>query len=160
MAPADLDGDHITDYVYAGDLKGNVWRFDLTAGNPVLWGATNAAGVSVNAPAAPTPVAGFGADANGNGGGTAAPLFTTQTGQPITSQLLVISNVVTGGSARLLIEFGTGQRTQITNAAAATYVSGMQSLYGVWDWNLSAWNAVSGSQYANLTMSQHTIPLA
>src|SRR5262249_34638693 len=29
--PADFDGDHITDYVYAGDLKGNVWRFDLTS---------------------------------------------------------------------------------------------------------------------------------
>ena len=32
MAPADLDGDHITDYVYAGDLLGNLWRFDLTGG--------------------------------------------------------------------------------------------------------------------------------
>ena len=30
-SPADLDGDHITDYVYAGDLQGNVWRFDLTS---------------------------------------------------------------------------------------------------------------------------------
>ena len=160
--PADLDGDHITDYVYAGDLKGNVWRFDLTAGNPALWGVTNAAGVSVNAPAAaPTPTTGtwYGADANGHGGGTAAPLFTTQTGQPITTQLLVISNVVTGGAARLLIEFGTGQRTQITNAAPAAYVSGTQSLYGVWDWNLSAWNAVSGSQYANLTTSPNTTGL-
>ncbi len=32
--PADMDGDHITDYVYAGDLLGNVWRFDLTSNNP------------------------------------------------------------------------------------------------------------------------------
>ncbi len=29
-SPADLDGDHVTDFVYAGDLKGNIWRFDLT----------------------------------------------------------------------------------------------------------------------------------
>ena len=28
-SPADLDGDHVTDFVYAGDLKGNIWRFDL-----------------------------------------------------------------------------------------------------------------------------------
>ena len=30
VSAADLDGDHITDYIYAGDLLGNVWRFDLT----------------------------------------------------------------------------------------------------------------------------------
>ena len=34
--PADMDGDHITDYVYAGDLLGNVWRFDLTSNNPPI----------------------------------------------------------------------------------------------------------------------------
>ena len=34
VSPADLDGDHITDYVYAGDILGNVWRFDLTDQNP------------------------------------------------------------------------------------------------------------------------------
>ncbi len=32
--PADLDRDFITDYVYAGDVKGNVWRFDLTNSDP------------------------------------------------------------------------------------------------------------------------------
>src|SRR2546429_3098536 len=30
---ADLDADHTTDYVYAGDLQGNLWRFDLTSNN-------------------------------------------------------------------------------------------------------------------------------
>ncbi|WP_423820885.1 PilC/PilY family type IV pilus protein [Salinisphaera sp. SPP-AMP-43] len=38
--PADLDGDHITDYIYAGDLYGNVWRFDLTSASPSLWSAS------------------------------------------------------------------------------------------------------------------------
>jgi len=36
-SPADYDGDHITDYVYAGDLLGNVWRFDLTSSDPTQW---------------------------------------------------------------------------------------------------------------------------
>jgi type IV pilus assembly protein PilY1 len=112
VTPADLDGDHITDYVYAGDLKGNVWRFDLTSSNPTNWVAAT------------------------------APLFTTQSGQPITSQLLVISSVLSG-APRLLIEFGTGQRTQLTNMAPVQYVTGTQSLYGVWDWNLSNWNALA-----------------
>ena len=39
-SPADLDGDHITDYVYAGDLQGNVWRFDLTSASEGSWGLT------------------------------------------------------------------------------------------------------------------------
>lgn len=30
VTPTDVDGDLIYDYAYAGDLKGNVWRFDLT----------------------------------------------------------------------------------------------------------------------------------
>ncbi|MBD2859873.1 pilus assembly protein PilY [Spongiibacter sp. KMU-158] len=28
--PVDVDGDKVTDYVYAGDLTGNLWKFDLT----------------------------------------------------------------------------------------------------------------------------------
>jgi len=120
VTPADLDGDHITDYVYAGDLKGNVWRFDLTSSTPANWAAGS------------------------------TPLFTTQSGQPITSQLLVVSTLIPGSAPRLLIEFGTGERTQITNLNAATYAGGTQSLYGVWDWNMAAWNALApGSLYAS-----------
>ena len=35
--PADVDGDRIVDYVYAGDLYGNVWRFDLSARTSGAW---------------------------------------------------------------------------------------------------------------------------
>lgn len=31
------DIDNTVDFVYGGDLKGNVWRFDLTANNPNSW---------------------------------------------------------------------------------------------------------------------------
>ncbi len=65
-SPADYDGDHITDYVYAGDLLGNVWRFDLTSSDPAQWAA------------AP------------------APLFTDPAGQPITTKLTVGSGPVQG----------------------------------------------------------------
>jgi type IV pilus assembly protein PilY1 len=142
--PADLDGDHITDYVYAGDLQGNVWRFDLTSTKPSQWGVTNTSGVSINNPTS-TSV-------------TPAPLFAaiSSTGQiqRITTQPLVISNLVAGAGQVLMIEFGTGQRTQITNAASESFLSGTQTLYGVWDWNLSAWNALSqGTQYATVASS-------
>lgn len=39
LASADLDLDHTTDYIYAGDMLGNLWRFDLTSDNPNSWAA-------------------------------------------------------------------------------------------------------------------------
>ncbi len=36
----DIDGDAIVDYVYAGDLNGNLWRFDLTDATASNWSAT------------------------------------------------------------------------------------------------------------------------
>ncbi len=39
LASADLDLDHTTDYVYAGDMLGNLWRFDLTSDNANSWSA-------------------------------------------------------------------------------------------------------------------------
>ncbi len=131
----------------------------LRTADPSLWGATNVGGVSVNAPSSASTGAGFGADAAGGGGGSPAPLFTAPSGQPITTQLLVILSLVSGGAPRLMIEFGTGQRTQITNMSSATYVGGTQYLYGVWDWNLSAWNAATaGSQYGSLTITSTSNP--
>jgi len=35
--PVDLDGDRVTDLVYAGDLLGNLWRFDLRAPQSNGW---------------------------------------------------------------------------------------------------------------------------
>ena len=35
--PVDLDGDRVTDLVYAGDLLGNLWRFDLRAKQSNSW---------------------------------------------------------------------------------------------------------------------------
>jgi type IV pilus assembly protein PilY1 len=124
VAAADLDGDHITDYVYAGDLQGNVWRFDLTSASPTNW---------VLSP---------------------GPLFKTPAGQPITTQPILASAIVSGTLPQLMIAFGTGQRTQFTNTSPAHYISGTQSLYGIWDWNMASWNAQSAATYASLTAAQ------
>ena len=61
VSSADLDSDHVTDYAYAGDLLGNVWRFDLTSNNPNNW--------------AVTPIA----------------VYTLPSSQPITSKISVVS---------------------------------------------------------------------
>ena len=118
---ADLDGDHITDYIYAGDLLGNVWRFDVTSTNPANWGVTP------------------------------GPLFTTPAGQPITTSISIAGGAPSPGMQQFLVLlFGTGQKTPISTTSPATYAAGQQALYGVWDWNLTAWNAVSGAQFAAL----------
>jgi type IV pilus assembly protein PilY1 len=126
VSSADLDGDHITDYVYAGDLKGNVWRFDLTSTSTSSWAVS-----------------------------TPGPVFKAATGQPITTPVVVASAVISGTSPQVILGFGTGQRTQFTTTSATSYVTGTtQSLYGIWDWNFTAWNAQSSADYQSLTTSQ------
>lgn len=121
VSAADFDGDHITDYLYAGDLQGNVWRFDLTSSNPADWGASK------------------------YGQGVATPLFTAKSSggaiQPITSRILgTITN--TGGAQRVILGFGTGSATPFTNSSGTdTYASGQQTVYGIWDWDFGKWNS-------------------
>ncbi len=40
VAAVDENRDFRVDYAYAGDLCGNLWRFDLTSSNPAQWKAT------------------------------------------------------------------------------------------------------------------------
>jgi type IV pilus assembly protein PilY1 len=122
-AAEDLDGDNITDYVYAGDVLGNVWRFDLTSNNPSNWAVT-----------------------------AGGPLFTTPSGQPITTKVVVVLNN-SGPVPRVLVEFGTGQQIPVTNTSAALYSTGQQALYGIWDWNFSAWNLKSNFDVASLPLT-------
>jgi type IV pilus assembly protein PilY1 len=58
------------------------------------------------------------------------------------------------GAPRIMLDFGTGQQIPQTVSAAAQYSSAQQSLYGIWDWNLSHWNSVSTTQYASLGAPQ------
>jgi type IV pilus assembly protein PilY1 len=123
VSSADLDGDHITDYLYAGDLMGNLWRFDLTSSTE-----TGTTGWKVSP----------------------GPMFSTPAGQPITTAVTVSSGSTTAGANTIVIAFGTGQRTQFTNAAPVAFQPATQSLFGVWDWNMTGWNSKSTTQYAAL----------
>jgi type IV pilus assembly protein PilY1 len=126
----------VTDYVYAGDLQGNVWRFDLTSSNPAKWAVTSASGTAA------TSLPG-------------TPIYTTPGGasSPITTEV-VVASVAGTPNPRILVEFGTGEQTPFTNLSPATYELTQQYLIGVWDWNLSgnanAWNNISNVQYASL----------
>lgn len=123
VTSADLDDDHVTDYVYAGDVFGNVWRFDLTSNTASNWAVR------------------------------AAPVFATGS-QPITTRVTVTSSIAASIAPRVLVSFGTGQIMPQTLTSSATPATGSQAIYGIWDWDMAAWNAKSGSQYTSLTGNQ------
>ncbi len=103
----DQDSDFIADYVYAGDLQGNMWKFDITATNPSNWGV---AYEKFGAPHA---------------------LFTTEENQPITSQpQATLHPDLLGG---FMIFFGTGKYMEIGDGVS--YGQSTQAFYGVWDKN-------------------------
>jgi type IV pilus assembly protein PilY1 len=135
VTSVDLDGDNIADYLYAGDLQGNVWRFDVTSSTASNWAVTN-----------------FGS------GKTATPLFVAKDAsgnlQPITTAI-VAAAIQTGGQPRALLYFGTGQETPQTATSGTTYdTTGTQTFYGIWDWNMNNWNTLSSVKYSTLTAPQ------
>lgn len=44
--PVDINGDRITDTIYAGDLRGNMWKFDVTGANTNQWDVAYKQGVT------------------------------------------------------------------------------------------------------------------
>lgn len=100
---ADLDGDGKVDYVYAGDLKGNVWKFDFTSNNPAQWGVDP--------------------DVDG-------PLFTatgpTGAAQPITGGIALAREP---GTNKIWLTFGTGKLISISDMSSTA----IQSWYGIID---------------------------
>ena len=101
----DSDGDKVVDYVYAGDLKGNLWKFDLTDSNASNW------------------------DIAKDGSNNKVALFTARNAssqiQPITSQPKVAPHPTNG----VMVYFGTGKYLEVTDPNNAQ----VQSFYGIWD---------------------------
>ena len=125
VTPVDLDGDHITDYVYAGDALGNVWRFDLTSSNPSNWSHTS----------------------------SVFKLFSASNSsvlQPITTAVTVFNHIDSNNNSRVMVDFGTGRQFPQSLSSAATFTNGAQYLYGIWDWNMSSWNVNKSTQYDSL----------
>jgi len=111
-APAvvDVDLNGYPDYAFAGDLKGNMWKFDLRG--PVAdWEVYYQSGII------PVPMV------------TLANEYGAV--QPITASPEVMLDCAALGEGRgLMVLFGTGQYLNSADFADTT----VQSLYGVWDW--------------------------
>jgi len=110
-ALADVDGNGTVDRVYAGDLEGNMWVFDLSSSNKTQW------------------------DVAFKTGSTPAPLFKAPAGQPITSKPVLARHPTIpfstspSNSPNLMVYFGTGSYL-VENDKTNTST---QSFYGVWD---------------------------
>ena len=102
----DSNGDSIVDYIYAGDLLGNLWKFDVTEPDQNTWG-----------------IAG--------GSGIVEPLFETPDGQPITSQPQATMHPDNLGG--FMIFFGTGKYLEVNDNDRSDQAT--QSFYGIWDKN-------------------------
>lgn len=90
-AGVDFGQDGILDYVYAGDMSGKLWRFDLTADDPI------------NFKVAPNPI------------------FDAGTGQPITLRPAIRPVSDSSGNSRgNLILFGTGKLLIDTDRSTTT----------------------------------------
>jgi len=112
VAPVDVDGDFVIDYIYGGDLFGNMWRFDVSSSNTNQWKV-----------------------AYGNAGNP-LPLFRARkdpadptTAQPITSRPQITRHPERQDG--LLVLFGTGKYFEVgdNNDTGQT----TQSVYGIWD---------------------------
>lgn len=112
----DTNNDGKIDVIYAGDLKGNVWKFDVSSSNTANWA------VATQASATDT---------------TKVPVFTATTtlpspstgtvNQPITTA--VVPFVHPQGGYQLF--FGTGKALESTDYPMTTLYS--QTLYGIYD---------------------------
>jgi len=109
LAPIDVDGDGVIDYIYAGDLKGNLWRFDVFDDNTNNW------------------VVPFGSSSNPD------PLYVAKDQQatPVIQPITTAPDVIVHPQGGLLVIFGTG--SYIDSGDAAT--TQVQTVYGIWDNN-------------------------
>ena len=104
---ADVDDDDVVDYVYAGDLKGNMWKFDLTSNDYNNWEVAFKSGT------------------------TPQPLFQAKDDdgdpQPITGKPDVMFHCEQNG---YMVVFGTGRYLGETDFL----YNDTQTIYGVWDY--------------------------
>jgi type IV pilus assembly protein PilY1 len=131
-APIDINGDIVVDFIYAGDLEGNMWKFDVTSTNPSNW------------------------KVDYNAGTTPLPLFTACTDttcsptnrQPITTRPEIGTHPA--GEPGFVVYFGTGKYVETNDNSILSQKT--QSFYGVWDKNESTLTAFDRSDLLEQTI--------
>lgn len=133
----DANGDDVYDAVYAPDMRGNVWKFDLSSADPANWNIA------------------FAADA-GAGFPNGRPLFTARSSsgevQPISARVELAAPPP--GKTGIMVVFGTGRFFAVGDNTDSTG----QSFYGIWD-NGSPVTATNRNTLQARTISTKTIDL-
>ncbi len=118
----DVNDDRKVDFVYAGDLKGHMWKFDLTGKSATDWKVAY------------------------NDGTYDQPLFKAQgpngSEQPITSKPEVMLHPDRHG---LMVLFGTGQLLGTSDFTD----SRTQTVYGIWDYGDRAYYPGEWGDFSN-----------
>ncbi|MBL4667154.1 MAG: hypothetical protein JKY04_07240, partial [Sneathiella sp.] len=110
-APVDVNDDGIIDYIYAGDLFGNVWKFDVTSSNQSDWGSY------FNSGSGPKPFY-VAKDASGDE-------------LPITTRPQVSSHPQFRTGHNFMVYFGTGKYMEGTDNVSSGELT--QTFHGLWD---------------------------
>lgn len=151
---ADYDSDGVADYAYAGDLHGNLWRFDLLGAGASAPTVTPPSNGSYGAKNSETT---FSVSYGGE------PMFTatsttSATGsnnmQSITSAPSLVRHPTRKG---YLVMFGTGKYFESGDKAGEK--DRAQTLYGIWDMKTKA-EATSADTVSRSKLQQQTITSA
>lgn len=105
----DKDNDGVIDYIYAGDLKGNVWKFNVSDPDPANWGVATTGSVPTYQATA------------------VVPSTSATVGQPITTA--IVPFVHPQGGYQLF--FATGKALESTDYPMSVVYP--QTLYGIYD---------------------------
>jgi len=124
-----VDGEVLS--LYAGDIQGNLWKFDFSAAVP---------------PYSATNVLAF-------GGAAGKPLYTAKDGSGNAQPITIEPVVGTGPGRTNVVVFGTGKFIEASDTTVANYKQ--QTMYGVWDdkSNTNASRATGRSELAQRTAS-------
>jgi type IV pilus assembly protein PilY1 len=122
--PVDTNGDLKADYIVAGDLRGNLWAFDVRDANPSNWNLEYMNGS--------TPVPLFTATVTDPTTGISTP-------QPITARPEVGEHPEKRDG--FIVYFGTGKYLEPSD----TSTTSVQTFYGVWDKNEQSLTSFSRS---------------
>lgn len=123
---ADMDGDGVVEAVYAGDLFGNMWKFDVSATDPGSWGVA------------------FGR----------TPLFVARTDSGQVQPITVRPEVTRGPTgAGTMVVFGTGKYLEPSDKSRTPRVD--QSFYGILDFNAAVTYSSRQSVLTRQTILSH-----
>ncbi|MGM0574069.1 MAG: pilus assembly protein, partial [Bacteroidota bacterium] len=116
----DVNADGYADYVYAGDLHGNLWKFDLgDSNNDDIYSVSDWEIAYEDTAGDPRPLINVNHDSGG---------------QPITVEPAVMRMSCEAGQKGYFVVFGTGQYIGMNDFED----DNQQSFYGIWDWQ-EAW---------------------